>query len=216
MTSAWLTPEEIPDTRASVCLEFPDSEEWRSIIEGALLNLADETNWEPYGAVSVEQAAAVGFDIYQGAASSMSGCVPVGGIIYWTSYEIPDGWLVANGMIYDPWTYPRLYEVIGTRFGEVEGMPLLPALTGRFPRGVWLVELGDTGGEEEHTLTPEEMPRHQHLYSRSSGTVPVAAPGEMPVRLPNFFVTDTQPAGNDMPHNNLPPYINLIPIIRAK
>lgn len=64
-----------------------------------------------------------------------------------------------------------------------------------------------TGGEKEHTLTVDEMPRHNHTISnRLAGSQ--SLPGDYGAYLlagtDNSWVKDT---GGDQPHNNLQPYI---------
>lgn len=64
-----------------------------------------------------------------------------------------------------------------------------------------------TGGEKEHTLTVDEMPRHNHtIANRLSGSQNLS--GDYGAYLlegtDNSWVKDT---GGDQPHNNLQPYI---------
>jgi len=66
---------------------------------------------------------------------------------------------------------------------------------------------GQTGGEETHTLTLSEMPRHNHdlrmlTGSGLTGGVEFSASGD----ASNFSGTYVVPAGDSQPHNNMPPY----------
>lgn len=57
---------------------------------------------------------------------------PVGLIGYF--HDIPDGWLLCNGAAVSRTTYAKLFNVIGTRYGEGDGSTTfnLPNLEGRF------------------------------------------------------------------------------------
>ena len=67
---------------------------------------------------------------------------------------------------------------------------------------------GSSGGEINHTLTIEEMPKHYH--DRGSYT-------DSPNTGNNYYVyvkggnsygsSQTSLVGNNMPHNNMPPYL---------
>lgn len=57
---------------------------------------------------------------------------PVGLIGYF--HDIPDGWLLCNGAAVSRTTYAKLFNVIGTRYGDGDGSTTfnLPNLEGRF------------------------------------------------------------------------------------
>lgn len=62
---------------------------------------------------------------------------PVGSIEYFAMNEAPAGYLKADGIAVGRNTYPDLFAVIGTNFGEGDGEKTfnLPDLIGRFPEG---------------------------------------------------------------------------------
>lgn len=74
-------------------------------------------------------------------------------------------------------------------------------------------EAGATGGEVEHTLTINEMPKHGHkaMYYKSDGSSPMGGyvyqtPGELSSssNIESSFIEHT---GGSLPHNNMPPYL---------
>jgi microcystin-dependent protein len=123
--------------------------------------------------------------------AAIGAALPVGTIVMWNGNEneaIPCGWR------------------------EVEEM------RGRFPVGANNVQsdelsiyaVGQTGGEEEHALTTEEMPPHQHRFAN-------AAPNgsyytsfySMQSGSGDPMATMTATGGRDgvvVPHENRPPY----------
>ncbi len=100
----------------------------------------------------------------------------------------------------------------------------LPDLRGRVPIGQDDVavnrvddteadSIGGNSGEDMHTLTINEMPSHTHTFSKSysgSGNH-YGWPNN-----PNTRYSNTQPtgsAGDNQPHNNMPPFLTLRYII---
>ena len=72
---------------------------------------------------------------------------------------------------------------------------------------------GDTGGEAEHTLTVDEMPKHNHDFQASYSDIAtgsevngkILAGGDYNSWLWNFAKTND--SGWNAPHNNMPPYL---------
>lgn len=90
---------------------------------------------------------------------------PAGVIAAFAGSAAPTGWLLCDGKEYDRRTYPELARVFGNGFKF-----RVPDLRGRFVLGASSAHpAGEQGGEEKHTMTTDEMPRHQHQIGGESG-----------------------------------------------
>lgn len=121
--------------------------------------------------------------------------IPSGGIIAYSgeAETIPEGWAVCNGEN-------------GT-----------PDLRGRFILGASETHpMGETGGEEEVTLTVEQMPSHDHIGSRMSTSGNKTTASTSSTALTYYYRSDerTDVSGNSQPHTNMPPYYALIYIMK--
>lgn len=145
---------------------------------------------------------------------------PVGMVTPFAGSVAPTGWLMADGAVYSPTTYPLLYAVIGTTYGGTSIAPLLPNLAGRVPVGyysphVYTNALGKQGGEFDHQLNVYEMPSHTHIqdehnHSQNSHNHPsnlsraragTAYSLDVPTGSANSFETDV-PTGYATATNN--------------
>lgn len=158
---------------------------------------------------------------------------PVGEIVMWagSSGDVPDGWLLTNGDAISRTLYADLFDVIGTTYGVGDGSTTfnLPNFDGRVPVGAyehicggctWTYNIGDTGGEEFHTLTVGEIPAHQHGLPYSiNGFLPggdwTFPPAYSPPNSGTIFGA-TNFTGGGGAHNNMPPYLAIYFIIRAQ
>ena len=102
----------------------------------------------------------------------------------------PKGWALCNGQVMAINTNQALFALLGTTYGG-NGIQTfaLPDLRGRVAMGVGGgFQLGNTTGEETHTLTSNEMPLHQHSVSAS------AVVGTQVVQGTGFVTCDESPA----------------------
>ena len=73
--------------------------------------------------------------------------------------------------------------------------------------------MSETGGEKEHTLTIEEMPKHTHATTvAQNGSEWVAAWFSQNGTIHGKSYSGealplTASSGNDVPHNNMPPFL---------
>ena len=156
---------------------------------------------------------------------------PVGSVIAFAGSTAPGGWLLCDGSGYSSANYPDLYAVIGTSYGSTSGNFLVPDLRTRVPVGLsssntQFQEIGDVGGEVEHTLSVEEMPNHDHVMhaqgevggygylSRGSrafsggGGAWFGGSGTIDGGMKTGF------NGADSSHNNMPPFVVMNYIIK--
>jgi microcystin-dependent protein len=164
--------------------------------------------------------------------------VPIGGVIMFAGSVAPDGFLLCNGAEVLIDDYNRLNYIIGNAYGtpSINVKFKLPDLRFRFPLGKNNIQnLGDVGGEENHTLTANEMPSHNHGVSdpghtHNVGNIPdgtqniVAAPGGGISAADEIRYTETtntnttgisiNTSGGGQAHNNMPPYIVMNYIIK--
>lgn len=95
----------------------------------------------------------------------------------------PDGWNLCDGTLLTINGNEALFAVLGTTYGGNGSTTFaLPDLRGRVPlhygTGVTPTgnltqrKLGQTGGAEEVTLVPAEMPAHNHVVSAVAATAP--------------------------------------------
>jgi microcystin-dependent protein len=117
--------------------------------------------------------------------------VPTGSVLSYISSSAPTGWFICDGSSKSRTTYSGLFSVIGTTFGSVDGTQFnLPDLRGRTTvgsgQGVGLTNrsIGNSGGEETHTLSTTELPSHGHDITDGGHSHIVTDPGH------NHTVTD--------------------------
>jgi microcystin-dependent protein len=143
----------------------------------------------------------------------------------------PRGWAMCNGQLLPIVQNQALFAILGTTYGgNGTNTFQLPNLQSRTPigygTGVGLTpnSLGQTGGEENHTLLLTEMPSHMHPVQATSvgptsGTPAAnsifATPAKVPVyRSAGSATTQMNTAsianaGGSQPHTNIQPYLTI-------
>ena len=160
--------------------------------------------------------------------------LPIGTMILWSGTTTPQNWLLCDGREISRETYSELFAAIGTIWGAGDGSTSfnLPNYTDRFPLGAGGdVDLAETGGEKNVTLTLSQMPRHSHQQS-----IPTNNTGSKTVNSYGHYFNDntvsyafeprdlhllnivpyTSEMGDSAAHNNMPPYTGSYYIIKAK
>ncbi len=143
----------------------------------------------------------------------------------------PKGWAFCNGQLLPLSQNTALFSLLGTTYGgdgksnfalpDIQGSAVMHP--GQGP-GLSLHDLGETGGSGTVTLLQSEMPAHTHVLrgSNTSGDNPspggntLARPGTTTIYQQNSSANLVQmalaalpPAGGDLPHNNMMPYLTL-------
>jgi microcystin-dependent protein len=204
----WRVPDS-PEGCRSYLINLPDDPQYHAMILGAISRLASEDHYSCSGdraaAAAAFHEAILSFTGYHGMVTLMQP-----GDIKIAAGTQTDSWLFCDGEAYQIDDYALLHAAIGTAFGEDgAGTFRVPDLRDRFPIGAGLaLNIGDTGGEAEHTLTVDEIPEHNH-----SVEVPIVGAGligEIPASVIdiNPFGT-TGNTGGGSAHNNMPPYLAL-------
>ena len=133
----------------------------------------------------------------------------------------PSGWMFCAGQLLPIDEYEDLFQLIGTSYGgDGQSTFALPDLRGRIPihQGNGFV-LAETGGAEEVTVTPQQIPAHSHAWLGSEAPATAFTPlNNMPAEASKrFFVAPSTvsamapeamgPSGGGQPHNNVQPYL---------
>jgi microcystin-dependent protein len=133
----------------------------------------------------------------------------------------PRGWAACGGQIMAIAQNQALFSLLGTTYGG-DGVTTfaLPNLQGRAPLHFNAShQLGQSTGEIAHTLTPTELPAHNHVVQASSvaATVPIPVGNTLaaqpiygpPTNLVPMNSATLQATGGGQPHPNMQPSLSL-------
>lgn len=139
------------------------------------------------------------------------------GSVVMVAGPLPEGMLLCDGSTYQRVDYPLLYAYLAPVYIVDADSFTVPNLIARFQRGAASeAAIGGTGGAATVTLTESEIPPHSHNYVPPVANVDLESPG-----APDIFAagiglpTSTGATGGGQPHENLPPYEDLLPCIIA-
>jgi len=136
----------------------------------------------------------------------------------------PRGWALCDGSLLPISQYSALFSLLGTMYGGNGTTNFaLPDLRGRTPiHRSAIYSQGEIDGQENVTLTIATMAAHQHTFYGTSATANAKAPTGHTLTTDSvagdaFYAPDTNPlgistqsigpAGGNMPHNNMQPYL---------
>ncbi|WP_119071466.1 phage tail protein [Aggregatilinea lenta] len=156
--------------------------------------------------------------------------LPVGAGFMWFAAALPSSkYLWCAGQVLATAEYPDLFAAIGYQFGGSGGAFNLPDLRGRSPLGLDNMGgtpanrvtaaaadvIGGSGGEENHPLSVAEMPSHQHMEFRGTGSGSYLFQSGSNVFGSYAVGRSTEFTGGSGVHNNMSPYLALPFIIKA-
>jgi microcystin-dependent protein len=144
----------------------------------------------------------------------------------------PYGWAMANGQVLAIAQNTALFSLLGTNFGgNGTSNFALPNLQGSTPvgagqgPGLSLYDVGESGGASTVVLLQSEIPAHSHTVQADGTPANQQSPAndafaKASSTAGNLYTTNTTtkvqmnqnlvtPYGNNVPHNNLMPYLTL-------
>ncbi len=196
-------------------------DEWQvQVLLNQIRYLLTASHWEQVGDTTIDEAV----DMFQEAYETLMPFLLEPGLtLPCFTLDIPAGWLLCDGSIYDRVDYPQLYAALDPTFhvdADQFAVPFLERRTVYGAGGGWSV--GDDVGVEGVTLDVTEIPSHNHSVSDlgHAHTEGAAAPTLIaigvgvpaPSAIPTVSVTGSAAAnitesnvGEDGEHTNISP-----------
>lgn len=231
MAIGYLTPDSVPSGITCRSLFIPDDEQFIANVRGLLQEFTFPDSFVPYGMLTPQQTADAYVPMFDAFCFQKGPCKLIGEIVTWagTANPKPGLWLDCDGASLLRTDYPDLFAIVGTTYGAVDGTHFsLPELRGRTVidtgagPGLTARALGDSLGEETHTLTVAETPSHSHTDTGHTHVEGIASPAvgaaivgvPIPSAIPAVGATGSGFAnltstGGDGSHDNIQPSLAL-------
>jgi len=197
-------------------LPYPSVDWFSWAILGAVTEMTDPANWIGSSQEEIDYAVRESNRMLEGFKVLPFNPFPVGMIFPFGDDTAPPGFIACDGSVLSAAAYPELFAAIGYNFGGSGDDFNVPNLLNRVAVGSGSdFSLGNTGGEQTHTLSEGEMPIHSHTIPYTITTL-VLEPGEVTALTPiPLLSANTGNAGGGGSHNNMQPYQALNYVIYA-
>lgn len=217
----FLTPAQTPTATRCRRLLIPDHIDWLTVINGALVVLLNESNWEQLDGISPAEAVQAAQDLFL--AYQISDCESepatpmriVGTIMPYATTSAPAGTLECDGATYLTANYPDLAAALDPAFLISPTEFRVPDLRGRTVIGAGAGPsltsraVGASGGAETHVLSIAEMPSHNHSVNSTANSTGGAANAFARAASHAGGTSLTNNQGGGAAHNNMPPFVAL-------
>lgn len=212
----------VPQTRYSF---IAPSDNWiLDALIGMMWDYTQESTWYQSGTLTVPEVSEIFTRIWETFGVDMA---TVGAIIPYAGGILPTGWIPCDGRSLVRVDYTALFAAIGTVWGAADSTHFnVPDLRGKTlvgqgtnPDTGTTFNLGDSAGEETHTLTTSEIPAHTHTDTGHTHVEGNAIPAvsaaivgvPIPSAIPSVGVTGSGSAilsntGGGGSHNNMQVY----------
>jgi microcystin-dependent protein len=216
----WLTPNTPSSGYVCFTLRIPNSEEFKAIVNGALLPLLSPYNFEQEGDLSPLDTAELFQQMYDDWLNGRN-CM-IGTIIAYATATVPNNCLDCDGATYLKSDYPLLSAALHSSFSVDSTHFKVPDLRGRVIGGVGsahdgidAVTMNQAIGANTHALSVAEMPGHTHTYVQVVGGALAAGPGPLFTNVSQISVNSGSTGGGSS-HTNMQPTLGLGYAIVAK
>lgn len=141
--------------------------------------------------------------------------IMIGAVVPMATDVLPSFMVWCEGQTLTRSAYPDLYGRLNPVFIIDVDTFTVPDLRSKFPYGYedGVNDIGDTGGEETHTLTVDEIPAHHHAYDPvivgDLDVEGVGIPQPNAAQIVPAVTENTYDEGGGEAHNNMPPFIVL-------